>query len=296
MYTSRASSTTGFDYDTSGVRRYRSRAGGSYGAYGARRSYGARYASARRRYKAAEEASASKALMEGAVVSSTLAKLARQYPESVAGLLRGPTGLSQFTSPTVEEKFKVEYGTLSTVQVTPGFLFNAVSALGPGSAYNQRIGQKVAITNLDIMIELSHTSNTGVGNVVRIAVVLDKQANGAVPPISDDDAGSDGIFLFENGESDVFNHETFNPASAYRFDVLADVFIPMDSQAVAVGVTTHRQKNISLSFKEPIVVMYKGSGADVTGVLTNNIVVIAGCKVAGTCNLAAQYSLRYTDI
>jgi len=238
---------------------------------------------------------------------------------------RGPVGLARLSGRQVmrfvppEKKF-YDHGqgftlataasaavTLDTGSTTTG----AVGIVqGPGS--QQRIGAKIGITNVAVKLRLvSGADNRALyANInqpfeARVLMVLDKQPNGDLAPISD-------VLTSSGGTSGYFAAHR-NLSNTARFRVLYDKVHKLNPQIVAESTSTtpadvfftafedRKLVNINKSFKKPIVRQYTTgsttSGApDVT--LKNQLLlyIVNGAEDYATGMSVLIYSrLRFVD-
>jgi len=154
-----------------------------------------------------------------------------------------------------------------------------------GTTDTTRIGRKITVKKIKwrFRIDLPATATAGnTSDQVRLVVLLDKQANGAAPAVTDVYADNN-VLSFRNLDN------------TGRFVVL------MDRQ---YGINT--ESGISTSFGEKIIVdtFFKGCNipvdytanvGDVTDIASNNLVTLAMSR-NGFAGVTGKLRISYTDI
>lgn len=197
--------------------------------------------------------------------------------------------------------FEGQWG--DTGVTTSGFWCTNINAVTQGTAENQRIGRKFTVRSISVRgeIKLVNTPNqavTGLAipqwDIVRVAVVLDKQPNGTTAAITD--IFSIGAASSAGGPGLADMRAFRNMDNIARFDVLMEKFVtvkqtnfPNGGGSAATGVqfyNLYKRCNIPVEMKDST-----GSLANIT---TNNISVY---MIASTGYALGNfvYRVRFTD-
>lgn len=163
-------------------------------------------------------------------------------------------------------------------------LLNGVAA---GSDYTQRVGRKICLKSLLLRCFLypSSTVSAPIGDIVRILVIYDAQANGAAPSVAD---------ILENGSYD--GPMTLNNRD--RFKVLSDKYYTMNANTYTAGAPTAGSPvtRIHKIFKKMSMdTIFNGTGNTVGAIQSGSLYML----YIGANNNASQldcYSrVRFTD-
>lgn len=152
-----------------------------------------------------------------------------------------------------------------------------------GAAFYNRIGSKIAIKSLMVDFDLqSVTPATGI-DVIRWALVYDRQPNAAFPAIAD---------IFANNGGSTTSYAGVNMTNRSRFVVLRDQEVTIDPAGTQV-------QHIHAYIKGNWDVEFKASGNTIGDISTGSLLFIAGTSnVVGSIygNMANFTSrIRYYD-
>lgn len=162
-----------------------------------------------------------------------------------------------------------------------------LNGLSLGNTASTRIGQKITMQSMEAAVRLKTTAATGVEQFVRFLIVLDRQANGAAPALTD-------ILLAANWQSPR------NLNNRKRFKILYDYRNCLGATAASTGTETSRMDKIYYKFKKPYIVDYNSSNfGDIRDISSNSLYF---CTVGSAAaddtdsNLITTLRLRYTDM
>lgn len=176
----------------------------------------------------------------------------------------------------------------ATLSVTGSIIAPTLTVIAQGTGESERIGRRIWIRSIDWRYELSKSTTTIPSNtaaVGRVMLVLDRQANGAAPAVTD---------VLETATLKSFN----NLSNKHRFRTIFDEFITVNQQCGAYsGVSEqfgaaiahlglHRNLNVAIDFS--------GVGGLIAEITSNNLFIMA---ISDTTTLVLDYviRLRYTD-
>ncbi len=163
---------------------------------------------------------------------------------------------------------------------TPGPTF-LLNGLTPDSTATGRIGRKVTLKSLLLRAELRLASTSTQGGYGRYLVVLDKQANGAAPGVTD-------ILLADAMQSPM------NISNSNRFKILAEGYF---SEVTAQGNYTSEGLEVYKKLEVPVQ-FNAGTAGTIADIATGSVYVLFAQN--GTIGTAAptvvwRSRLRYTD-
>lgn len=193
----------------------------------------------------------------------------------------------------LENKFydtSIAYTSFSAAETwqlfNPGTV-NCISAPAQGDGESNRDGRKFVITSMHIkgawrLPTTVNQTQSGTYPSVRIIVYLDKQANGAVPTISQ--------IVQDTGDINSFRNLQYTK----RFDVLKDRTYFFTRPQVYDGTNIEwgqvvRQFKFNKKFKTPLEVNMNNTSAGVSGVVDHAIGIVA---VSTADDVAVKYSAR----
>ncbi len=196
------------------------------------------------------------------------------------GRYSGRGGELKFHDLAVDDAVIAAGGTVSTS-------FNLIAQ---GVTESTRVGRKCIIKKIDWKISITLPASTsaagGTPDSVRIQLILDKQANGAVPVVAD---------IMEDGDWQSFR----NLANSGRFHFLMDKVIIMNQTGGAGDGATndyneskyffkfHKDCNIPLEFSST-------TGA-ITEIRSNNVFMMINSE-NGLAGLKSQVRIRFSDL
>ncbi len=168
---------------------------------------------------------------------------------------------------------------------------SSINLIAQGVTESTRIGRKCVIRSIGWRGNVDYAVATGAGaadaDQLRLMLVLDKQANGAAPAVTD---------VLESANIHSFN----NLSNKGRFRVLSDKIHFLNVVGAAGDGTTHdymivkepieffKQVNIPLEFSA-------GTGA-ITEIRSNNLFILAISQLASTStSIDSKVRLRFSD-
>lgn len=170
--------------------------------------------------------------------------------------------------------------------VTPSMTL--LNGLAPGTSASTRIGMKVDFRSIEMKGRLLTTPGTGVEQVIRAMIVLDRQPNGVAPTAITD------ILV---GASTITPR---NLANRKRFKILWDKILPMGATSVSTGTPTSRVLKLYKKFKKPITTEYNtGVAGTIADISTNSLYFITyGSVAAGDTDVngSLYFRLRFSDV
>lgn len=160
-----------------------------------------------------------------------------------------------------------------------------INILTPGTGASQRVAMKVSVTSIEFKGRLWVAADTGVDQVVRYIVLLDRQANGAAPTLLSSYLEPANIYGLRN------------LANRRRFRAILDKMYTLNA---ADESGSQRIVKFYVKFRRPIVVEFNtGLVGDVTDIVSNSMWFITlGSEVAGdtSANCTGTVRIRYTDL
>ncbi len=168
----------------------------------------------------------------------------------------------------------------------------ALLTIAEGNGESERIGRKLTIKKIGWRYECRIPTTATAANtsdIIRVMMVLDKQANGALGANTD---------VLENDDYQSFN----NLSNSQRFRILMDKSYAMhcpagsgrgtaDTLSYGEHIITaqwHKECNIPIEYDN------SASTGVITSIRSNNIFIIVGSK-SGLGGFASQVRIRYTD-
>ncbi len=173
-----------------------------------------------------------------------------------------------------------------SVIATGGGIAAVINDIAQGTTESERIGRKCTIKSIQWRYDILYPQQSAVtgGDIVRIILYVDKQANGAVPAVLD---------IMETADYQSF----FNLANQSRFRILMDRTYAVNATAGAGNGTAndtfsnftqgqfYKRCNIPLEFS--------GTAGAITEIRSNNIGMFIISKV-GLAGFTSQMRLRFT--
>ncbi len=196
----------------------------------------------------------------------------------------------QKTLKQVELKF-VDSAIDATTILQSGVVFNQVFIIPEGDGQSDRHGRKIQLKSVawrGTVTMPAKTDITKASDTLRLLIVKDKSANGALPLVTD---------VLQSGVYESF----LNLENKSRFVILSDRYFPINSQGgVGDGVTnitipTEKFFNTFKKFDVPIEYNDTATSGVVSTINTNNIVIIAISRLANA-GLESCIRFRYTDM
>ncbi len=224
--------------------------------------------------------------------------LRRRRAQRIRGIQRGQRGFvrvggyyGRYSGSNPEMKFKdttVDDGVVAASMNVQ----TALLVIAEGNGESQRVGRKVTVKRIgwryEVLLPTTATA-ADTSDVVRVVLVLDKQANGALPVATD---------VFEDDDYQSFN----NLANSQRFRILMD-----KSYSIATPAGSGRGTTDTLSYGDNVItaqwhktcnipIEYDNSATTgvITSIRSNNIFAVVGSK-SGVAGFRSKLRIRYTD-
>lgn len=225
--------------------------------------------------------------------TSSAPKKGTKKRKYVAGVSRVGGYYGRYSSFKPEMKFHdVEY-TLqldTTAEVLPGGgTSTGMNLVAQGVTEKTRVGRKMIVKSIHLKGWVNYPSNAAGGSpgLVKIALVWDKQANGAYPSWAD---------VYEIDEP----YSPRNLANSQRFVILKEFYFSLSSTAGSGNGTTDKfsgQSKIIKYFKKcNIPIEFDSTTGAITEVKSNNLLLIADAKGQDDTIIGHLHSrIRFTD-
>ena len=159
-----------------------------------------------------------------------------------------------------------------------------VNNLVLGNTSQTRVGQRIAITSMELRVLTSSTIATGTDQAHRWMVFVDHNTNGLAPVLGEQ----------LNTISTLAMHTMLQ---RQRFKILVDKAYPVSGSAED---GSYHYEHVYLRFRKPIVVTFNaGNAGTVADISTNSIYFFAcGSNAAGVTagNAAGVSRIRYVDV
>lgn len=167
-----------------------------------------------------------------------------------------------------------------------------VNGLQPGNSASQRIGMKVSIKSMEIRLNVNVTPATGVSQVNRWFILLDRQANGAAPAAVTD---------YLVAQSSTAPRQL---ANRKRFKLITDKIYRLGGVLNGAGtgaqVAEGRMFKMYIKFRRPIIVEYNAGVAGTIADISSNSLFFGtfGTEAPGNTdtNCTGYVRIRYTDL
>lgn len=170
------------------------------------------------------------------------------------------------------------------IAVNTGVTYTLLNGLVPGNSASQRIGMKVQIKSIQCLLYNIVTGGTGIDQIHRRWLVLDRQANGAAPTLAQIATSADTLGLR-------------NLEYRRRFKILNDKPILLNADGEP---GSKRLTKLYLKFKRPIIVEYNaGVAGTIADIVTNSLyMVTVGTAAAGVTagSMLGIIRIRYMDM
>lgn len=162
--------------------------------------------------------------------------------------------------------------------------YSLINGLTLGNTANSRVGQKISIRSIELRYYGFVTAGTGVDQIHRMSIIVDRQANGVTPTV--------GSHLTSNtpvGLRDL--------AYRSRYKTLFDRVWTMNASGEP---GSFRNMHVYLKFRRPIVVEYNTGNAGTVADITTNAIYFyrvgtqAAGGTAGSSNSTCR--IRFTDM
>lgn len=174
----------------------------------------------------------------------------------------------------------------------------SITAVGPGDAHDERIGTRILVKSLHVngVIRCAAQANlTALTEppIIYIAMVLDKQTNGA-------QLSSEDVFDNLAGNAYTAASPMRKLETTSRFQVLRSLQFKLPQPAVAYDGTNMEQMGVSvpwrMDLKRDIPVQFSGQTAAISSVSDNSVHIIAFCSSTDWApTIAYNARCRYLD-
>lgn len=204
--------------------------------------------------------------------------------QKTAGGYRGRTAVLTYQprQPLGEWKYK---DTLINVAIDATGTQTLLNGISPGNGASERVGMKICIKTVEIILRVKVTDGTGVDQDQRLMILLDRQANGAAPAALTD-------FLLA---ANITSPRALT--NRKRFKTFWNKIYSLNASGES---GSHRIYKAYLKFRRPIIVDYNAGAAGTVADISSNALylITLGSVVAGaTAGVAYGYiRLRYTDM
>lgn len=175
---------------------------------------------------------------------------------------------------------------LDAVAIAAGGVFlntDSFVKIAQGTTKNTRIGNKISVCDWNVHgVIILPASATATAETVRIIIGIDKQANGAVPNVTD---------ILEVAEYDSFRAMDF----VDRFTILKDKWITLNPQvaAAAAGQQNRTLKWRKKNMKLPI--HYSSTAGAITELRSNSLFILCIGSL-GNAQIDAQSRVKFFDL
>lgn len=161
-----------------------------------------------------------------------------------------------------------------------------IDILTPGTGASGRVGMKVSITSIEFKGRLWVTAATGVDQLVRYMILLDRQCNGAAPTLLSSYLEPANVYGLRN------------LANRRRFKAILDKSYTLNASGES---GSQRTIKTYMKFRRPIIVEFNtGVVGDVTDIVSNSMwFVTLGTEANGSntvANCTCNVRIRYTDL
>lgn len=190
----------------------------------------------------------------------------------------------------LESKFLDSTKDQATVSQT-GNITTSINLIPQGNTESTRVGRKVILTKVNATFTVNldqeqDQADIGGGDIVRVIIYCDKQANGAVPVVLD---------ILETAVYDSYR----NLANATRFKILHDRMITINRRvAVIDGTNTSTSPlvfaspwKVNLNMRTPL--EFNSTAGAITELTTNNLGFLYIARNA-TAGIASNVRIRFT--
>jgi len=169
----------------------------------------------------------------------------------------------------------------TTGQIVTSYSLNQIPQ---GTSANQREGRRCTIKKIQVKALVTCPETTVAADTAfnyRLMLVLDKQANGAIPNTQD---------LFQLNTAGV--NALYNLDNSQRFTIIADKTYSIESSG-AVGATSARAtKTIQWNIKANIPLEFSGTTGAVSEIRSNNLLLVNCCDALNAVALQRFTSTR----
>lgn len=188
---------------------------------------------------------------------------------------------------TVQELKYLDTNVIATDVGSAAILKDSLNLVKKGDGQSERIGRKIVIRKLQVSgyVHQKATSSLASSNVIHVLFVLDKQANGGSPGVSD--------LVHTGGPYTVYNKD-YEDRFVYLWDDILVVTSPA-ARGNSVNEVGTAYKNFKLEIDCDIPILFKAasSPAVIGDVASNNILVYASADVSGLSQVGFHSRIYY---
>ncbi len=177
------------------------------------------------------------------------------------------------------------------VVATGGTITDSINKIAQGVTEVQRVGRKCTLTHFNWRVNYTlpvsdAVATAAAGDVLRMMVFIDKQANGATATVTN---------ILESADYQSF----LNLANIGRFQILCDKTVSLSYQGLAsdgAGVVSSSPviRHWAAYKKIKVPVEFDGATGAITEIRSNNLGVLLISK-NGLCGFVSKIRLRYSD-
>lgn len=192
----------------------------------------------------------------------------------------------RFNKPGGELKFLDTAISVAPIDSTYEVIQNCLNVIPQGATESQRIGRKVVVKSIQMRHICTYVpaADTQGSTGIVVCLVLDKQANGAAPGITD-------IFTTNSAVTAMINL-----ANSERFVVLKRFAFTMAAQAGVQGAFARADYLIDYYKKLDIPLEFDQTSGALTTVKSNNLLLVAGSTgLDDVVLLSGTTRIRYAD-
>jgi len=227
-----------------------------------------------------------KAAAASRAVSRARAILRARNARTMSGILRtgGFRGVWNGRGQT-ELKFN-DTATLTTNVPTAGNV-NLLNGIAAGTDYNQRIGRKITIKSIYLRYTLNpiSTASAAVGDTVRVMIVYDTQANGALATVAD-------VLQTSGYQSGI------NLNNRDRFKIMYDKWHVMPANTYTAGALTAGSptQKFASKFKScNLEQIFSGTTGAIGSIATGSLFSLVISAANNVSNINLEFRLRFID-
>lgn len=212
---------------------------------------------------------------------------------------RGLINRRGYSTVALPEKKYFDSATVSgTVSNTGTILQTSINLVSQGNAPNQMIGRKIVIKRISarIICNLANAANATLSNLnggeqMRLMMILDKQANGAAPAVTDILDGTNWMDFFK-----LENSKRFQLLKEWEFDFQQD--IGHNDTATDVYFTGKQKMSAKWSKKCNYTIEFASNAGTrvITDVKSNNILWVGVTNISSTSiTMDLKTRIRFYD-
>lgn len=187
-----------------------------------------------------------------------------------------------------EQKFLDTIITTTDIPLAGKIYKDSFCLVGIGTGESQRIGRKLTLKKISMHVELKLPSATAAAetcDVVRLILIHDKQANGAVITAVTDVLESAGYLSFRN------------LANSKRFHILWDKTVQLENKGYggSTVASTCTTKHLHFSKRLNLPLEYDSTGSTIAAIKSNNIAMIVIAELNNIVGIISHTRIRFTD-